>query len=388
VGLPVSILPSLEKLLDRQSLMSNVRALSVADLLHRPEIALDTAAVRELLTGSRVLVTGAGGSIGSELCRQILALEPGLLVGLDRYENGLFALEEEISRWPNSANFVAVIADITDTKRVRSVFDLYAPEIVFHAAAHKHVPLMENNICEAVKNNVIGSRVVAEAAVAAGTARFVLISSDKAVNPTSIMGATKQVTEQMLRSMSPSDTVFAAVRFGNVLGSNGSVVPTFSRQIAAGGPVTVTHPEMRRYFMLIPEAVHLVLNAATLAAAGDVFVLEMGEQIRVTELAETMIRLAGLRPHDDIAIEFTGVRPGEKLSEELVGTGELCESTPQVGIQRVRSVAPLDPRDVITKSHELEASALRGADLEVRWLLRELVPTYVRPEVLHLSRER
>jgi len=379
LGLPVKILPSLETLLDRKSLMSRVRPLSVDDLLRRPKVVLDVGAAKGLLTGTRVLVTGAGGSIGAELCRQILALDPELLIGMDRYENGLFALDEDLKERSNSGTFRPVIGDITDAGRVRSLFELYAPDVIFHAAAHKHVPLMEDNLCEAVKNNVVGSRVLAERAIATGTKRFVLISSDKAINPTSIMGATKHVVEQMLRTIPVGDTIFAAVRFGNVLGSNGSVVPTFARQIAAGGPVTVTHPDMKRYFMLIPEAVNLVLNAATLATGGDTFVLEMGDQIKVVELAEAMIRLAGLRPNEDVDIVFTGLRPGEKLFEELVGTGESCEPTAAHGIQRVVSLAPIDPEQVTRMIRELEASAARGADLDIRRLLRELVPSYARP---------
>jgi FlaA1/EpsC-like NDP-sugar epimerase len=241
--------------------------------------------VRDFLRGQRVLVTGAGGSIGSELCRQIARFEPAGLVMLDQYENGLYTVERDVARIGGPAiEQAAVIADITDRARLEEVFQHYQPDVVYHAAAHKHVPLMEANPCEAIKNNVIGTRVLAEAAIAHGASHFILISTDKAVNPSSVMGATKRVAELLIQSqVSRSNTVFAAVRFGNVLGSNGSVVPLFLEQIKAGGPVTVTHPDVRRFFMLIPEAVQLVLHAGTLALGREIFLLEMGEQIRLLD---------------------------------------------------------------------------------------------------------
>jgi FlaA1/EpsC-like NDP-sugar epimerase len=273
-----------------------------------------------------VLVTGAGGSIGSELCRQIAESRPAELMMLDRYENALYFTHRELADAHPSLGLQPVIGDVTDETRVNQVLSQFRPQVVFHAAAHKHVPLMEDNPSEAVKNNVRGTRVMAEAAARHGVERFVLISTDKAVNPTSVMGAAKRVAEMLVTSFNGhSPTHFVAVRFGNVLASNGSVVPLFLSQIAKGGPVTVTHPEMRRYFMLIPEAVQLVLQAAAIGEDGDILVLDMGEQVKVAEMARDLIRLAGFIPDKDIEIAYTGVRPGEKLYEELVGADEHAE---------------------------------------------------------------
>jgi FlaA1/EpsC-like NDP-sugar epimerase len=274
--------------------MRDIRTLAFEDLLWRAPIGLDPVPVISLIAGRRVLVTGAGGSIGGELCRQIASMAPASLVMLDRYENGLNAVYVELQTRPAASCIHAVIADVTDAARVDAVFERHQPEIVFHAAAHKHVPLMQDNPCEAIKNNVTGSRIVAEAAERHGVDRFILVSTDKAVNPTSVMGASKRLAELVIRAQARgSGTTFAIVRFGNVLGSNGSVVPLFLEQIRQGGPVTVTHRDVRRFFMLIPEAVQLVLHAAAQADNGATYLLEMGEQVRVLDMARHLIRLAG-----------------------------------------------------------------------------------------------
>jgi FlaA1/EpsC-like NDP-sugar epimerase len=327
--------------------------------------------------GKRVLITGAGGSIGSELARQIGALAPSSLILLDRYENGLHALTIE-SRWRQQLYPVrAVVGDVANADQMMTLLAAQRPEIVFHAAAHKHVPLMEVNACEAVKNNVRGTRILVEAVQRFGVERFVLISTDKAVNPFSVMGATKRVAELLVQGMSQGGGVCSAVRFGNVLASNGSVVPQFVDQIERGGPVTVTHPEVRRYFMLISEAVHLVLHAAALAKGGDTFVLEMGEQIRVLDLARNLIRLSGLIPGRDIQITFTGLRPGEKLSEELIGVDEVAEPTSASGILRVQLATPPEWSQFFSWTTELERLADTGDEAATIEALRKLVPAYV-----------
>ncbi|TLY12713.1 MAG: polysaccharide biosynthesis protein, partial [Nitrospirae bacterium] len=310
---PIKTLPNFRELQDAKVTANQIRDLVVQDLLERAPVNLRQEPLVQLLQGQRVLVTGAGGSIGSELCRQIVACRPSAVVLLDRYENGLYSVVTELSQ--KSQEFAtavhSIIGDITDVGRMNSIMAEYRPTVVFHAAAHKHVPLMELSPCEAVKNNVLGTKTVAEAALRHGVSRFIVISTDKAVNPTSVMGATKRVAELVIQSMNHNPhCVFAAVRFGNVLASNGSAVPHFLEQIKAGGPVTVTHPDMRRYFMLIPEAVQLVLQAASLAKGGEIFVLEMGEQIRVFDIAKNLIRLSGFSL-DEIPITFVGVRPGE-----------------------------------------------------------------------------
>ena len=372
---PIQTLPSLRDLFNDRVTVSQIRRLSVEDLLERAPVGLDVERVRDLVAGKRVLITGAGGSIGSELSRQIGALEPAALVLLDRYENGLHALMIE-PRWRRQPYPVrVVVGDVANADQMTALLAAHRPDIVFHAAAHKHVPLMEANACEAVKNNVRGTRIMVESAQRFGVERFVLISTDKAVNPFSVMGATKRIAELLVQALSQGG-VCSAVRFGNVLASNGSVVPQFVEQIDHGGPVTVTHPEVRRYFMLISEAVHLVLHAAALAKGGDIFVLEMGEQIRVTDLARNLIRLSGLVPDQDIAITFTGLRPGEKLSEELVGGDELAEPTSTSGVLRVQLSAPPEWSQFLSLTSELERLADTGDDTAVIAVLRKLVPTY------------
>jgi len=324
-----------------------------------------------------VMVTGAGGSIGAELCRQIASLNPASLVMIDRYENGLHAVMHEMMQGVLAKQVHAVVVDVTDEARMREVWEVYRPEIVFHAAAHKHVPLMELNPCEAVLNNVRGARMLVDSAVAYGVERFVLVSTDKAVNPASVMGATKRIAEMLVQTVNGGSTgIFAAVRFGNVLASNGSVVPLFLEQIRAGGPVTVTHPEMRRYFMLISEAVSLVLQAITLAKGSDILALEMGEQVGVLDLARNLIRLSGLAPDEDIPITFTGVRPGEKLCEELVAEDEEIEPSSVDGILRIRPRTTLERAPLVAKILELESRAGAGDRTAVIDLLRTIVATY------------
>jgi FlaA1/EpsC-like NDP-sugar epimerase len=380
---PIKTLPNLRDILDGRVTVSQIRNLAIEDLLPRAPVGLDPAPVRELVAGRTVLVTGAGGSIGSELCRQVLSLGPRALVLYERYENSLFSLANELQGRPESAAVFPVVGDVRDWNTLSRVLGRHRPEVIFHAAAHKHVPLMQLNPCEAVKNNVGGAWTLAQVARRQGVERVVLVSTDKAVNPTSVMGATKRVTELIAQAFAngggPGTTRFTVVRFGNVLGSNGSVVPTFLKQIAAGGPVTVTHPDMRRYFMLIPEAVHLVLHAAAQAEGGEVFVLDMGEQIKVLDVARNLIRLSGFVPDDDIAIEFTGLRPGEKLYEELVGVSEAAEPSRVEKILRVRRGTPPDLAQLKPLVFQLLREATRGDADAVLATLRQVVPTFELP---------
>jgi FlaA1/EpsC-like NDP-sugar epimerase len=373
---PIQTLPSLPDILGGRVSVGQIRKLAVEDLLDRAPVNFDAESVRGLVQARRVLITGAGGSIGSELARQIARLAPERLVLLDRYENELHTVLTEFEdRGVGCAS--AVIADVTDAGRMLTVMNDYQPELVFHAAAHKHVPLMELNPSEATKNNIRGTRVSAEAARIAGVQRFVLVSTDKAVNPSSVMGATKRVAEMLIQRMNGKGAgIFSAVRFGNVLGSSGSVIPRFLDQIHRGGPVTVTHPEVRRYFMLVSEAVHLVLQAATVAEAGDIFLLEMGEQILVMDLARSLIRLAGFIPDEEILIKFTGLRPGEKLTEDLVEQGESAEPSGLQGILRIRATSTSEWDTLYDTVLRLEAAAERCEDNDVIKRLCELVPSY------------
>jgi FlaA1/EpsC-like NDP-sugar epimerase len=374
---PIQTVPNLRDILDGKVTVTQIRTLSVEDLLERAPVGLDNAVTRLLIEGRRVLVTGAGGSIGSELARQIVHLAPKSLVLLDRYENGLHAVATELTALPEGSTVAAVVGDVTDEARIAEVLSLYHPEIVFHAAAHKHVPLMENNPCEAVKNNVRGTRVLAETALRFGVERFVLISTDKAVNPVSVMGATKRAAELLVQSMNGQGRcVFTTVRFGNVLASNGSVVPHFLEQIKSGGPVTVTHADVRRYFMLIPEAVHLVLHAAALATGDDLFVLEMGEPVRVLDLARNLIRLSGFVSDEEIPITFIGLRAGERLEEQLVAEDEVTEPAGVKGILRVLANSPPPRARLLQRVGVLERVAAEGRQALVLERLRDVVPTY------------
>lgn len=324
----LKIIPRLEDVIHGKVTLNEIRNVEVEDLLGRDPVRVDLQGIADYVSHKVVLITGAGGSIGSELCRQIAPYQPEKLLLLGHGENSIYNIENELRRTFPKVAIESIIADVQDKSRIFKVFEEYQPKVVFHAAAHKHVPLMEKNPSEAVKNNVFGTRNVADAADHYGAERFVLISTDKAVNPTSIMGATKRIAEMYIQTLGRSSkTKFAAVRFGNVLGSRGSVIPYFKEQIARGGPVTVTHPDMIRYFMTIPEASQLVIQAGAYAQGGEVFILDMGKPVKILDLARDLIRLSGLRPDTDIKIEYTGIRPGEKLYEELLTDEEGLTST-------------------------------------------------------------
>jgi FlaA1/EpsC-like NDP-sugar epimerase len=374
---PIKTLPNLRDLMDGKVEVSRIRSLVVEDLLPRAPVGLNLEAVRQLIEKKRVLVTGAGGSIGSELCRQIATFRPESLILFERYENSLYAVSNDLSDRDPSCVFHAVIGDITDARRLESTFKQFKPEIVFHAAAHKHVPMMQINPCEAIKNNVVGTRLVAEIAQRNNVDRLILISTDKAVHPTSVMGATKRIAELMFQAMTASGTTrMVTVRFGNVLDSNGSVVPRFVKQIRTGGPVTVTHPDVCRYFMLIPEAVQLVLQAATLAEPGALYVLEMGEPIRVVEMARNLIRLSGFVPDEEIPITFIGLRPGEKLREELFEADERPAASGIENVVRVTASNVIDKKVFWEQIRDLERHALLGNSQSVLQQLQLMIPNY------------
>lgn len=318
------IMPKLEDIMTGKVSVNQFKDVQVEDLLGRDPVELDTEGISDTITGKVVLVTGAGGSIGSEICRQICKFSPRTLVLLGHGENSIYAIDMELNNeYKDQIEIIPIIADIQDRDRIFEVMETYQPEVVYHAAAHKHVPLMEYNPKEAVKNNIFGTKNVAEAADTFSVGTFVLISSDKAVNPTNVMGATKRFAEMLIQQLDKhSQTRFVAVRFGNVLGSRGSVIPLFKKQIQAGGPITVTHPDMTRYFMTIPEASRLVIQAGALAQGGEIFVLDMGEPVKIVDLATNLIKLSGYSV-DDIGVEFSGIRPGEKMFEELLGEGEI-----------------------------------------------------------------
>ena len=372
----ITTLPSIGEMVRGQAVSSQIRQLSIEDLLPRTAVGLDGSSLRRLIGGQRVMVTGAGGSIGSELCRQIAALHPAGVVLFERHENSLYSIKNDLLEGPSGFPVHACIGDITDVRRLDDVLSEYRPSIVFHAAAHKHVPLMEENPCEAVKNNVRGTRLLALAAERHGVERFIMISSDKAVNPSSVMGATKRVGELLVRER-PADsaTSYSIVRFGNVLGSNGSVLLRFVNQIKDGGPVTVTDPEVTRYFMLISEAVELVLHAAADGKAGVTYVLEMGEPVKLLDFAKTLIRLSGCAAAD-IPITFTGLRPGEKMSEELVGVSERSEPSGIEKIQRVTARPGTALRTLTVQVAELERVADLGDDARVLEQLRRIEPSF------------
>jgi len=318
------IMPLIEDLVTGKISVNQMRDVQVEDLLGREPVELDMSVISEKLTGKTVLVTGAGGSIGSEICRQIAKFQPQTLLLLGHGENSIYTIDMELrKKYANEFEIIPIIADVQDRDRIFDIVDKYQPDVVYHAAAHKHVPLMEYNPMEAVKNNIFGTRNIAEAADTFGVKSFVLVSTDKAVNPPNVMGATKRFAEMIIQNLAKeSNTTFVAVRFGNVLGSRGSVIPLFKKQIQAGGPVTVTHPEMTRYFMTIPEASRLVIQAGALARGGEVFVLDMGEPVKIVDLAQNLITLSGYT-EEEIGIQFSGIRPGEKLFEELLNENEV-----------------------------------------------------------------
>lgn len=370
-------LPALTDLISGKVKVSQIRDVDINDLLGRSPAKLDTDAISDYIEDKVVMITGAGGSIGAEMCRQVAKFHPEKLVLLEQAENALFHIEGELRNNDPELNVTAYICDIYDRTRVQAIFDAERPAAVFHAAAHKHVPLMEHNPCEAVKNNVFGTKNCADAAAKFGCQKFVMISTDKAVNPTSVMGCSKRVAEMYIQGISkPEGTQFVTVRFGNVLGSNGSVVPIFKEQIARGGPVTVTHPDMQRYFMTIPEASQLVMQAAALGKGGVVFLLDMGEPVKIVDLARDLITLSGFAPGDDIEVVFSGVRPGEKLFEELSIKGEDMAPTGHEKIAVWKHV-PVEPEFISQAIDELATLTNCPDGDTVRRVLKRIVPEYL-----------
>ncbi len=370
----VRVIPCLYEILQGKVKVSRIRDVEIEDLLGRDPVILDEKSMEEFLAGKAVMVTGAGGSIGSELARQVACFNPSNLLLVERAECSLFTVDRELrGRFPDIP-IHALVGDITDRARMRSIFAAHQPEVVLHAAAHKHVPMMESNTVEAVKNNVLGTERLGKLAGEFGVEAFILISTDKAVRPTSVMGATKRIAELVVQDLDGRyDTRYVAVRFGNVIGSAGSVIPIFREQIMNGGPVTVTHPDMVRYFMTISEASRLVLQAGTIGNGGEIFILDMGEPVRILDLAKQTIQLSGLRPHEDIDIVFTGVRPGEKLFEELQTTGEELAKTvhPKIFIGKIAGYSPEMIQQAVERLTDL---ARKGWSQELRREMHELLP--------------
>ena len=369
-------LPGMYQLVNGEVSVSKLRDVEVEDLLGREPIRVDLDSILSYVQNKVVMVTGGGGSIGSELCRQVASHKPAHLVIVDIYENNAYDIQQELLQNFPELKLTVLIASVRNTKRINSIFETYRPDIIYHAAAHKHVPLMEVSPNEAIKNNVFGTWKTAQAAALNGAKKFVMISTDKAVNPTNIMGASKRICEMIIQTFNKHyDTEFVAVRFGNVLGSNGSVIPLFKKQIAAGGPVTVTHPDIIRYFMTIPEAVSLVLQAGAYAKGGEIFILDMGEPVKILDLAKNLIRLSGYKLGEDIQIEFTGLRPGEKLYEELLMDEEGMQDTDNRLIHIGRPIQ-LDEREFFIQLKQLE-DASKDEIADIRPLVAQIVPTYV-----------
>ena len=369
--------PSITDIASGKLSVSQIRDVDINDLLGRETVQLDLELIESFVKDKVILVTGAGGSIGSEMCRQVCHFNPKLLLLIEQAENPLFHIERELNKQHPQINIKAIICNITDKVRVEEIFEKYTPEVVIHAAAHKHVPLMELNPGEAFKNNVLGTRTIADASNNHKATNFVMISTDKAVNPTSLMGSSKRIAEMYIQDLDrTSETYFVTVRFGNVLGSNGSVIPIFKKQIAEGGPVTVTDPEMQRYFMTIPEASQLVLQAATMGKGGEIFVLDMGESVKIVDLARELITLSGFRPDEDIEIVFTGARPGEKLFEELSIKGENMQPTrhPKIGIWRN---IPMDRDKLHASIDEMITIARRQNYNDIIRKVKEFIPEYI-----------
>ena len=391
-GVKIRVLPSVADIIKNKSLLKNLRDEEIEDLLGREPITLANENIGELIKGKSILVTGGGGSIGSELCRQIAKFNPSRLIIFDIYENNLYNIEMELKQnhYDEKFEIVAIVGSVRDKKRLEQVFKKYNPYLVFHAAAHKHVPLMEVSPLEAIKNNVFGTYNVANYADKYSVKRFILISTDKAVNPTNIMGATKRMCEMIIQAFNQkSKTEFAAVRFGNVLGSNGSVLPLFKKQISAGGPVTVTHKEITRFFMTIPEAVSLVLQAMSYAKGGEIFVLDMGEPVKIYDLAVSLIKLSGLEPNVDIPIEITGLRPGEKLYEELLMSEEGLQTTAHNKIF-IGKPSDITYEQMLKKLGKLE-EIIQDENISVNKIkdtMKQVVPTYKEPEEINLKVEK
>ncbi len=373
------IVPGVADLIEGRADLTHLREVDINDLLGREEVQLDLESIGHMLTEKAVLISGAGGSIGSEMCRQVLRFKPRLLVLLEQAENALFFIERELRASFPDTDMRAVVCDVYDAERLRGVFELFKPDVVFHAAAHKHVPLMEQNPCEAIKNNIFGTKNVADMCSEYNVGSMVMISTDKAVNPSSVMGCTKRIAEMYCQWLNTSGrskgTRFVTVRFGNVLGSNGSVVPIFRRQIAQGGPVTVTHPEMRRYFMTVPEASQLVIQAGAMGKGGEIFVLDMGEPVKIVDLARDMITLSGYRPGVDIEIDFTGIRPGEKLFEELRISGEGILPTHHEKI-RIWEVRPSTDEQINAAMELLDRLRSVNDRQRIVSALRDIVPEF------------
>jgi FlaA1/EpsC-like NDP-sugar epimerase len=370
------IVPGIKEIIEGEVNLGQIREVELEDLLRRQPVTSNLDEVSGYLQGKVVLVTGAGGSIGSELCRQVAGFSPRQLILAGRGENSLYEIDIELRKSFPGLDYVVAVGDVNDRDRMERIFKLYRPDVVFHAAAHKHVPMMEHNPGEAVKNNILGTRTVAQLAIRHRAKRFVMISTDKAVNPSSVMGATKRLAEEVVRSLGGrTGTKFIVVRFGNVLGSRGSVVPLFKRQIAQGGPVTVTHPEVERYFMTIPEAVQLVIQAGAMGRGGEVFVLDMGQPVKIVDLARDLIKLSGLEPDRDIKIEFTGLRPGEKMYEELFTAEEGMNATRNAQIFKART-APANRAAIERRVAQLVRSAVSGDDRKTVALLGRCLPTF------------
>jgi FlaA1/EpsC-like NDP-sugar epimerase len=378
-GVVVKALPPVDKWVEGEFAMNQIHNVKIEDLLGREVIQMNNKRIGEEISGKVILVTGAAGSIGSEIVRQLIAYFPSKLVLVDQAESALYDLEYELAgKVPANVQLIVNVADVSDTRRVSRIFKSHKPDIIFHAAAYKHVPLMENNPYEAIKTNVIGTRILAELASEVGVEKFVMVSTDKAVNPTNVMGATKRLAEMYTQSMNQLEgvkTKFIATRFGNVLGSNGSVIPLFKKQIERGGPVTVTHPEITRYFMTIPEACELVLEAATMGQGGEVFVFDMGESVKIIDLAKKMITLSGLRVDKDIEIRYTGLRPGEKLYEELLNNDENTLPThhPKILIAEVNtpSYAYME-----VATNDLNHLLSNGDNNSIVAKIKEIIPEY------------
>lgn len=388
-GVKTRVLPTTLEVIAKQGAMNSLRDVQIEDLLGRDPVHLDNKNINSLIKNKTVLVTGGGGSIGSELCRQIVKYDPKRLVILDIYENNLYDIEMELRAEYPKLNLEAIVASVRDNARLNNVFETYKPEIVFHAAAHKHVPLMEKSPLEAIHNNVFGTYNVVNCADEYGVGKFVLISTDKAVNPTNIMGASKRVCEMIVQAKNKvSKTEYVAVRFGNVLGSNGSVIPLFKKQIERGGPVTVTHKDITRFFMTIPEAVQLILQAVTYAKGGEIFVLDMGEPVKIYDLAVSLIKLLGYEPNVDIPIEITGLRPGEKLYEEILMSEEGLTSTKhdKIFISKPMHMEMTELEEKLNILKELEYNE-KYSNENIKNAMKEVVPTYREPEEVNKEKK-